>query len=108
MSANSLRISERMAALAAAKRATCASWRSMSFFGGAAGEKTKAAAAAARKAGSEAPGLEVPWQDGRAVFRQLLRAARHYPSRKRDDMINDIRLDFKDHKDATDPKLLLR
>ena len=63
---------------------------------------------AARKAGSEAPGLEVPWQDGRSVFRQLRRAARHYPSRKRDDMINDIRLDFKDHKDATDPKRPLR
>jgi len=82
--------------------------RSMSVLAGAAGEVTKAAAAAARSAGSEAPGLEVPWQNGRSVFRQLLRAARHYPSRKRDDMINDIRLDFKDHKDTADPKLLLR
>lgn len=38
----------------------------------------------------------------------MRRAASHYPSRKRQDIIQDIRLDFKDHMTASDPKLLLR
>ena len=42
---------------------------------GAAGETAKAAAMAARAAGSEAQGLEVPWLQGRKVYRQLLRLA---------------------------------
>lgn len=45
----------------------------MSLLGGRAGDTAKAAAAAARSAGSEAPGLEIPWQHGKTVFRKLLR-----------------------------------
>ena len=41
------------------------------------------------------PGMEVPWNYGKSVYRKLLRAARVYPSRKRDGMYEDIRLDFK-------------
>jgi len=50
-----------------------ASGRRLSFFGGEAGETAKAAAAAARAAGTEVPGLEIPWQSGKMVYRQLLR-----------------------------------
>jgi hypothetical protein len=41
--------------------------------GGGGGETAKAAAKAARAAGSETPGLELPWEAGKAVYRKLLR-----------------------------------
>ena len=47
--------------------------RALSLFGAGGGDTAKAAAAAARSAGSEAPGLEIPWQQGKIVFRKLLR-----------------------------------
>lgn len=53
--------------------------RCLSLLGGggmpSAGQATaKEAASAAREAGSHAPGLEVPWRQGLAVYRQLLRS----------------------------------
>jgi len=41
------------------------------------------------------PGMEVPWDHGKSVYRKLLRACRLYPSRKRDGMYEAIQLDFK-------------
>jgi hypothetical protein len=46
-------------------------------------------------AASAESGLEVPWEQGKAVYRKLLRACKTYPSKKKDAIYEDIRLDFK-------------
>mmetsp|Transcript_83155 Transcript_83155/g.222907 ORF Transcript_83155/g.222907 Transcript_83155/m.222907 type:complete len:119 (-) Transcript_83155:121-477(-) len=59
-------------------------------------------------AGAKSEELPLYWKEGLSVYRKLMRAAKSYQSRKRDGLIQDIRQDFKDHKDVTDQKLLLR
>eukprot|EP00287_Rhodomonas_sp_CCMP768_P010112 CAMPEP_0196734520 /NCGR_PEP_ID=MMETSP1091-20130531/13235_1 /TAXON_ID=302021 /ORGANISM="Rhodomonas sp., Strain CCMP768" /LENGTH=159 /DNA_ID=CAMNT_0042078039 /DNA_START=16 /DNA_END=490 /DNA_ORIENTATION=+ len=52
--------------------------------------------------------MELQWKEGKSVYRQLLRAASRYPSRKKDMIYEDIRQDFRDHKSVTDKTKLYR
>lgn len=52
--------------------------------------------------------VELKWKEGKEVYRQLLRAAAKYPSKKKDSIYRDIRQDFRDHKDVTDKTKLYR
>jgi hypothetical protein len=38
------------------------------------------------------------------LYRQILRAAKHFPSVKKEAIIRDIKLEFRDHKQISDPK----
>eukprot|EP00286_Rhodomonas_abbreviata_P022341 CAMPEP_0181297724 /NCGR_PEP_ID=MMETSP1101-20121128/5398_1 /TAXON_ID=46948 /ORGANISM="Rhodomonas abbreviata, Strain Caron Lab Isolate" /LENGTH=115 /DNA_ID=CAMNT_0023402691 /DNA_START=24 /DNA_END=368 /DNA_ORIENTATION=- len=52
--------------------------------------------------------VELQWAEGKSVYRQLLRACERYPSSKKKAMYQDIRLDFRDHKNVTDKYKLYR
>lgn len=40
------------------------------------------------------------------LYRQILRAAKHFPSVKRNLIIEDIRIDFRQHRNLSDPEAI--
>ena len=52
-------------------------------------------AASSSAENSRTSGLSLHWEDGLSIYRRLMKAAKVYPSRKRDSMIQDIRKEFR-------------